>query len=60
MGYEITTDAEHGIVEIRFFQATGHTQHVNARNEILQICRDRNIRKILIDPAIWPWTVKHR
>ena len=49
MGYQTTIDDPHGVVEIRFSEAIRPEEHLKARNELLQICRDRNIRKILVD-----------
>lgn len=49
MGYELSIDDRHRIVEIRFSEKTEHSEHLKARDEILEICRIRNIHKILVD-----------
>lgn len=49
MGYEISLDDHHGIVEIRFLKPIPHSDHVEARKEVLELCRAHNIHKILVD-----------
>lgn len=49
MGYEISIDDRQGIVEIRLLEAVPHSEHVKARDELLEICRVRNIHRILVD-----------
>jgi hypothetical protein len=49
MKYEISFDDQHGIVEIRFVESISHSEHVKARDELLEICRVRKIHKILVD-----------
>ncbi len=49
MGYAISVDDADGIVEIRFFEALPHGEHLKARDEVLEICRSRKLRKILVD-----------
>jgi len=49
MGYETSIDDGRGIVEIRFLGAVPHSEHVKARDELLEICRVRKIHKILVD-----------
>lgn len=49
MAYEISIDDTLGIAEIRFLGAMPHREHVKARGELIETCRTRNIRKILID-----------
>ena len=49
MGWQTTIDDPHGVVEIRFSEAIRPEEHLKARDELLQICRDRNIHKILAD-----------
>lgn len=49
MGYEITVDEGRGIVEIRLFHEMAHAAHVTAKSELLESCRARGIRKILLD-----------
>lgn len=49
MGYEISIDDRHGIAEIRFARQMSHSEHLMARDELLEICRVRKFRKILVD-----------
>ena len=49
MEYEISIDNQHGIVEIRLVEHMRHSEHVKARDELLEICRVRKIHKILVD-----------
>lgn len=49
MGYRTTVDATHGVVELRLFDALSHDEHVAARKELIDTCRDRRIRNVLID-----------
>jgi len=49
MPYEITVDEPHASVEIRFHGETRHSEHIAARDELLKICRDRGIERILVD-----------
>lgn len=49
MGYELSIDDRHRIVEIRFSEKTEHSEHLKARDEILEICRVRDIHNILVD-----------
>lgn len=52
MGYEISIDDRQGIVEIRLLEAVPHNEHVKARDELLEICRVRNIHRVVVD-ARW-------
>ena len=49
MGYEISIDDRHGIVEIRLSGAVPHGNHLEAREALLELCRVRNLHKILVD-----------
>lgn len=49
MEYEITIDDPHGIAELRFLKPIPHSDHVRAREELLEVCRARKIHKILVD-----------
>jgi hypothetical protein len=49
MGYLLSVDARLGIVEIRLSNSLTHSEHVEARQELLEVCRARNIHKILVD-----------
>jgi hypothetical protein len=49
MKYEISIDDRHGIVEIRFVEQMPYSEHVKARDELLEICRARKMHKILVD-----------
>jgi len=49
MGYETKVDDLHGVVEIHFFESVRHEEHVKAREDLLEACRSREIRKILVD-----------
>lgn len=49
MEYEISVDDRDGIVGIRFLKTIPYDGHLKARDEVLEICRVRNIRKILVD-----------
>lgn len=51
MGYEIGIDERRGIAEIRLFREMAHSAHLRARRELLESCRTRGIRKILVDAA---------
>jgi len=49
MGYEISIDDPHGIAEIRLAREMSHGEHLQARDELFEICRARRLRKILVD-----------
>lgn len=49
MPYDLTIDEAHGIVEIRFHGRTPHSEHLTARDKLLEICRTRGFCKILVD-----------
>jgi hypothetical protein len=49
MKYEISLNDKYEIVEIRFVEPMSHSEHVKARDELLEICRVRKIHKILVD-----------
>lgn len=49
MGYRSAIDASRGVVEIRLFGALSHDEHLAAREELLQTCRARQLRGVLVD-----------
>ncbi len=49
MGFEISIDDRHGIAEIRLARQMSYDEHLAARQELLELCRARKLRKILID-----------
>jgi hypothetical protein len=49
MSYELRVDDRDGIVEIRFFGPAQHSEHLNARDELLDICHERRFHKVLVD-----------
>ena len=49
MEIEITIDEEHGIAEVRLPPEVSPGEHRRIRERLLEICRDRKLRKILVD-----------
>ncbi len=49
MSYELRVDDRDGIVEIRFFGRARHSEHLSARDELLDICHERRFHKVLVD-----------
>ena len=49
MGFETTIDAAQGIVELRCVGTARHEEHILVREELLRICREQGIRRVLID-----------
>lgn len=49
MDYEIAIDDEHGIAELRLRNAISHAEHLKAREQLVEICRDHRLHKILVD-----------
>jgi hypothetical protein len=49
MSYELRVDDRDGIVEIRFFGRVRHSEHLSARDELLDICHERRFHKVLVD-----------
>ncbi len=49
MRHKIAIDDRHEFVGIRLARRMSHREHVAAREELLEVCRERKIRKILID-----------
>ena len=49
MGYEIAIDERDSIARIRITGQMPNEEHVRARTELVEACRSRQIRRILVD-----------
>jgi hypothetical protein len=49
MGYDIKIESTNSIIEISFFGVLKHSDHLKARDELLEICHVHKIKNILVN-----------